>query len=66
MSDKLQFVVRAKFARYPEVEEVLWRTVQKAFLGEIEIDEALESMTTQICQIVQQPVESTLTNCIAT
>ena len=45
-------LIPPKFARYPEVEEVLWRTVQKAFLGEIEIDEALESMTTQISRIV--------------
>jgi multiple sugar transport system substrate-binding protein len=58
-------LVPPKFARYPEVEDVLWRTVQKAFRGEIEIDEALKSMTVQISQIVQQPVESTATNSIA-
>jgi multiple sugar transport system substrate-binding protein len=45
-------LVPPKFARYPEVEEVLWRTVQKAFLEELEIDEALKSMTEQISQIV--------------
>jgi len=49
-------LVPAKFARYPEVEEVLWRTVQKAFLGEMEIDAALESMTRQISWIVQQAI----------
>ena len=46
-------LIPPKFARYPEVEEVLWRTVQKAFMGEIEIDRALGSMTEQISQIVQ-------------
>jgi len=45
-------LIPPKFARYPEVEEVLWRTVQLAFLGEIEIDDALNSMTKQISQIV--------------
>jgi multiple sugar transport system substrate-binding protein len=45
-------LIPPKFARYPEVEEVLWRTVQRAFLGEIEIDDALTSMTKQISQIV--------------
>jgi multiple sugar transport system substrate-binding protein len=48
-----QILIPPKFARYPEVEEVLWRTVQKAFMGEIEIDRALDSMTEQISQIVQ-------------
>jgi multiple sugar transport system substrate-binding protein len=45
-------LIPPKFARYPEVEEVLWRTVQKAFLGEVEIDAALRHMTEQIGQIV--------------
>src|SRR5438309_10340369 len=45
-------LIPPKFARYPEVEEVLWRTVQKAFLGEMEIDAALETMTRQISRIV--------------
>jgi multiple sugar transport system substrate-binding protein len=42
-----------KFARYPEVEEVLWRTVQRVFLGEMAIDEALKYMTEQISAIVR-------------
>lgn len=45
-------LIPPKFARYPEVEEVLWRTVQRAFLDEIEIDDALTSMTKQIKAIV--------------
>jgi multiple sugar transport system substrate-binding protein len=46
-------LIPPKFARYPEVEEVLWRTVQRAFMGEIEIDDALKHMTEQISQIVR-------------
>jgi len=52
-------LIPPKFARYPEVEEVLWRTVQRAFLGEIEIDDALNSMTQQISQIVRGDVRQT-------
>ena len=51
-------LIPPKFARYPEVEEVLWRTVQRAFLGETEIDHALRHMTEQISRIVQEPVEA--------
>jgi multiple sugar transport system substrate-binding protein len=47
-------LIPPKFARYPEIEEVLWRTVQRSFLGEIEIDEALTSMTEQVSAIVDQ------------
>jgi len=56
-------LIPPKFPRYPEVEEVLWRTVQKAFLGEIETDDALESMTEQIGRIVERVK---VTNCVAT
>ena len=49
-------LIPPKFARYPEIEEVLWRTVQRAFLGEIEIDEALKSMTEQVSEIVEEDV----------
>jgi len=52
-------LIPPKFARYPEVEEVLWRTVQKAFLGEMGIDAALESMTRQISRIVRDDVRQT-------
>src|SRR5207253_8108655 len=37
-------LIPPKFARYPEVEDVLWRTVLRAFVGEIEINDALERM----------------------
>src|SRR6266566_1013089 len=46
-------LIPPKFARYPEVEEVLWRTVQRAILNEITIDDALRHMTEQISRIVQ-------------
>src|SRR5882672_4871759 len=46
-------LIPPKFARYPEVEEVLWRTVQRAFVGEIEIDDALRHMTRRTNQIVR-------------
>lgn len=45
-------LIPPKFARYPEVEDVLWRTVQRAIVGEIAVDAALEEMTEQISQIV--------------
>ncbi len=50
-------LIPPKFARYPEVEEVLWRTVQRAFLGEMEIDDALRHMTEQIGAIVGETVQ---------
>jgi multiple sugar transport system substrate-binding protein len=56
-------LIPPKFARYPEIEEVLWRTVQRSFVGEIEIDDALESMTEQVSAIVEQ---ARTANCIAT
>ena len=46
-------LIPPKFARYPDVEEVLWRTVQQAILGNIEIKAALTSMRRQIEQIVR-------------
>jgi multiple sugar transport system substrate-binding protein len=54
-----QILIPPKLARYPEIEEVLWRTVQRAFLGEIEIDDALKSMTKQVDAIVRGDVLQT-------
>jgi multiple sugar transport system substrate-binding protein len=45
-------IIPPKFARYPEVEEILWRTVQAAMLGQIGVEEALSQMTKQIRAIV--------------
>jgi multiple sugar transport system substrate-binding protein len=47
-------LIPPKFARYPHVEDVLWRTVQRAILGEIEIDDALKHMREQISEIVKE------------
>jgi multiple sugar transport system substrate-binding protein len=46
-------LIPPKFARYPEVEEVLWRTVRRAMLDQITIDDALGHMREQISRIVQ-------------
>ena len=46
-------LIPPKFPRYPEVEEILWRTVQRAIIGEFSVDVALRNMRDQISQIVQ-------------
>lgn len=48
-----QILVPPKFAAYPKVEEVLWRTVQQVIVNEATIDESLIRMREQIRQIVQ-------------
>jgi multiple sugar transport system substrate-binding protein len=45
-------LVPPKFARYPEVEDVLWRTVQRVMVSELGVDEGLRLMRGQIKQIV--------------
>jgi multiple sugar transport system substrate-binding protein len=57
-----QILIPPKLARYPEIEEVLWRTVQRGFMGEIEIDDALKSMTKQVAAIVRGGVRQTSGN----
>jgi multiple sugar transport system substrate-binding protein len=47
-------LIPPKFARYPEIEEVLWRSVQRAMIGELPVDEALSHMREQISFIVQK------------
>ena len=47
-------LVPPKFARYPEVEEVLWRTVQRVMVGEMSVNDGLSMMTDQIKKIVVQ------------
>jgi multiple sugar transport system substrate-binding protein len=49
-------LVPPKFAGYPQVEDVLWHAVQRALVGELEIDEALAHMTGQIKSIVRGDV----------
>lgn len=45
-------VIPPKLARYPEIEEILWRTVQAAMVGAVEVDAALARMTQQIADVV--------------
>ncbi|HLF85352.1 MAG TPA: extracellular solute-binding protein [Blastocatellia bacterium] len=46
-------LIPPKFARYPEVEEVLWRTVQRVMVNQLGVDEGLRLMREQIRQIVE-------------
>jgi len=46
-------LIPPKFARYPEVEEILWRTVQSAIIGKTSVNEALRHMRDQVEQIVR-------------
>jgi multiple sugar transport system substrate-binding protein len=46
-------LVPPKFARYPRVEEVVWRTVQRAVIGEASVNESLSYLREQIKQIVE-------------
>ena len=47
-------LIPPKFARYPEVEEVLWRTVQGAIVGKIAVDVALRHMRDQVEHIIRE------------
>ncbi|MCI0485789.1 MAG: extracellular solute-binding protein [Blastocatellia bacterium] len=42
-----------RFARYPKVEEVLWRTVQRVMIDQMKIDDGLRHMREQIEEIVK-------------
>jgi hypothetical protein len=46
-------LIPPKFARYPEVEEVLWRTVQRVMVSQLGVDEGLRLMREQIREIVE-------------
>jgi multiple sugar transport system substrate-binding protein len=46
-------LVPPKFSAYPQVEEVLWRAVQKAITGQMTIGDALHHIRVQIEQILQ-------------
>ena len=43
-------LIPPRLAYYPEIEEILWRTVRSAMTGEIAIDTALEKMQTRITE----------------
>jgi multiple sugar transport system substrate-binding protein len=46
-------LIPPKFARYPEVEEVLWRSVQRVMVNHLGVDEGLRVMREQIRAIVE-------------
>ena len=45
-------LIPPKFARYPEVEDVLWRTVQRVMVNKLGVDEGLRLVREQIREIV--------------
>jgi hypothetical protein len=45
-------LIPPKFAQYPEVEAVLWHTVQNAIVGKLSVDDALRSIRRKIEHIV--------------
>ena len=47
-------LIPPKFANYPKVEDVLWRTVQRVMVNELQVEEGLRIMRTQIRQIVEE------------
>ena len=56
MLDKViaeHILIPPKFARYPEVEAVLWRTVQRVIVSQLDVDEGLHLMRDQIKVIVE-------------
>jgi multiple sugar transport system substrate-binding protein len=46
-------LIPPRFARYPEVEDVLWRTVQRAIVGTLGTDEALTHIKEEITAIMR-------------
>jgi multiple sugar transport system substrate-binding protein len=46
-------LIPPKFAKYPEVEEVLWRTVQRVMINQLAVEDGLRLMTEQIREIVE-------------
>jgi len=47
-------LIQPKFAEYPDVEAVLWRTVQSAIVGKLPVDVALRNVREQIQRIVSK------------
>jgi hypothetical protein len=43
-------LVPPRLAYYPEIEEILWRTVRSAMIGEIELEAALIEMENRITE----------------
>jgi len=47
-------LIPPRLSYYPEIEEILWRTVRSAMTGEIDIEPALESMQARIVETHQR------------
>jgi multiple sugar transport system substrate-binding protein len=47
-------LIPPKFAHYPEIEEVLWQTVQRATIGHLTIDEALRQIKERVASICRE------------
>jgi ABC-type glycerol-3-phosphate transport system substrate-binding protein len=45
-------LIPPKFAKYPDVEGVLWRSVQRVMVNQLGVDEGLRLMRKQIKEIV--------------
>ena len=43
-------LIPPKFSYYPEIEEILWRTVRSAMTGEIGVEETLDQMEHRISE----------------
>ena len=46
-------LIPPKMECYPEIESILWRTVQKAIVGEVDVDAALQSIVSQIAHLIE-------------
>jgi len=46
-------LIPPKLACYPQIEEVIWKTVQAAIIGTVPISESLQSITQKMKQIVE-------------
>jgi hypothetical protein len=47
-------IIPPKLSFYPNIEEILWRTIRAATLGEIGIETALEAIEQQISSCVRR------------
>jgi len=45
-------LIPPKMSCYPEIEAVLWRTVQRGMIGELTVEAALHSIVSQVAEIV--------------
>ena len=51
-SIETDLIIPPKLSYYPEIEDILWRTVRAAMMGEVEIGSALAAIETKIAERV--------------